>query len=284
MLPGVAALSLLLAGEATSNAALVTDDFSGTYPGGGTGWAEDWNYRHYRTTDPGSKAEYRSGNPLPGSDHYLSVRYNHNVSGSGGYSIVSRPFDTAVVNNLAAHTVSFDFRLDAATHWNHSGERFTVFAASQNVSRGNAYDATTTNTWGVSYDGAGGWTVIESDGAGGIRFVSPEVLFQSAADGSTVYNITLNIDPASQTFTVSISDGDRTENWANASFQFINPSATAGGEYLHFYAHTRLGVNMEYSVANLRIEQIPEPGVAALAGVTLVGLGLRGWLRKQRAE
>lgn len=284
LLPGIAAISLFLGGIDISNAALVTDDFSGSYPGGGLGWTEDWNYRHYRTTDPDSKAQYRSGSPLPGNDYYLSVRYNHNISGSGPYSIISRPFDTAIINNLAAHTVSFDFRLDSATHWNNAAERFVVFAASQAVTKNAAYENTATNTWGISYDGANGWTMVEGDGAGGVRYVAPSVQFQSAADGSTVYNITLNIDPASQTFTVSISDGDRTENWSNQAFNFINPTATASGEYLHFYVNTRTGVNMEYSVAGLRVEQIPEPGAVALAGVPLLGLGLRRWLRRRRSE
>ena len=274
----------LFAFGADSVAATISDNFSGTYPGGGSGWAGDWNYRHFRTTSPDSKAEYRNINPLPGSDNYLNVRYNYNVSGSGGYSAVSRPFDTTVVDNQQAHKVSFDFRLDFVTHWDNSRERIAFFASSQAVSRSAAYNATTTNTWGLSYDGANGWTVIESDGAGGIRFVSPTVQFQSAADASTVYSIALNIDPTSRSFTVSISDGDRTENWNNASFSFINPAATASGNHLQFYAESRTGVQTEYSLANLRVEQIPEPGAAALAGITVAGLGLRGWLQKNKAQ
>jgi hypothetical protein len=278
------ALSALFALGTSGIAAVISDNFSGTYPGGGSGWAGDWNYRHYRTTAPDSKAEYRNINPLPGSDNYLNVRYNYNVDSSGGYSIVSRPFDTTVVDNQQAHKVSFDFRLDFATHWNNEAERIAFFAASQAVSRNAAYNATTTNTWGLSYDGANGWTVIESDGAGGIRFVSPSVQFQSAANASTVYSITLNIDPTSRSFTVSITDGDRTENWDNTAFNFINPAATASGNHLHFYAHSRRGVQTEYSLANLHVDQIPEPSTTALAGITVAGLGLRGWFQKSKAQ
>lgn len=282
----VAAAALALSTTALM-AAAVTDDFSGTYPGGGSGWLNDWNYRHYRTTDPNSKAEYRDTNPLSGSDNYLAVRYNRNVSGSGGYSIISRAFDPLEVDNQQAHRITFDFRLDYATHWNHTGERIAFFAAAQNVSRSTPYaplnpTASSPATWGISYDGANGWTIIESDGAGGVRYTSPGVLFKSAADASTVYQIILDIDPDSKSYSVSISDGDRTEKWDDTLFNFVNPSATASGNFLHFYADTRNGVQVEYAVSGLRVEQIPEPGTAALVGVAAMGFGLRKLAKKNR--
>lgn len=266
----------LLAFSASSVAATVFDDFSGTYPGGGTGWKEEWNYRHRRTVSPNSKAESRNTNPLSGSDYYLSVRYEHELLGDQSYSIISRPFDANVVDNQAAHRVSFDFRLDFATHWNNAQEEIVIFASSVALARDKAYNATTTNTWGVKYNGASGWTVVESDGAGGIRDISPSALFKSAADASTVYSISIEINPVARTFMVSISDGDRTETWENAAFDFINPAATAGGEHLHFYANTRQGVNVEYAVANLQVQAIPEPGTTALLGLAVAGLGLSG--------
>ena len=253
-----------------AHGAVVTDDFTSGYPSGGSGWLTSWNTYTYRGP---TTATVENTHPFSSGGNYLHVNYTDNVNNSGGVSIVSRAFDPNAVSISAPETVSFNIRLDAATHWDSTNEILAVYAGSSSTTLRGSY-AALTNTWSLEYDGLNGWQVLSGDGSGSVLYTAASTPLLSAADGNTVYAVTVQVDPGTRKFTVSISDGTRTENWGNGAFSFIDPSATTAGNYLSFYSHVRYGVSIDYSVDNVAV--VPEASSLSLTVAGAIGIGLLG--------
>lgn len=248
----------------------VLDDFSSGTPNttntpgflqsGGNGWSQDWNLSVLRTTD--YSVNVSNSNPFPSGNNYLSIHHRRNVaSGANAHFILRREFDTAVVNDMQYHNVQFDVRLDSATHWLNTGtgEVLGFYAGATSPASREAY-LSPTNTWSLTYDGIEGWRVLYGDGNGGVAYSAPGTKLLSGADGNTTYSVSVHVHSETQQFSVSVSDGSRTETWDDQLFAFINPDST-GSNYLSFYNHVRNGVSISYSLDNITV--VPETGTVA---------------------
>jgi hypothetical protein len=273
-----AALCLFTA--ASSEAAIVANftDGNGTdtvdqYIGiAGGGWATDWSTNAEGLQGATKTSTVVNTNPLNGGGNYLSTT----VAGDGGQNsraTVSRTYDNAVVPLNAAHTISFDIRLDEANLANFTAtgdpsDYIQAFAHSAN----NQGEFSSGGTWlvrAVPNATGASWLLYagNKNGTGGL--VDSGVSFAA----NTVYRFVISLDPVNREYNVSING-----TYTSSTLGFRQNTTTANPN-LHFGARTSaVGETRTFSLDNVNIAAVPEPSVAMLGGIGLLAL-----LRRRRA-
>lgn len=261
----------------------ITDDFSSGNLSGGVGWLSEWTpFTNHSGSAYGPTSVFAdptvgvlSANPLKGGGNYLSV-VDYRGERGPSYSRQSRKFDKTVVDMAETHSVSFDFRLDRASTWSAmgTGDLFGLAASRAVLGGNNRITSRTDITWGVVYDAKNGWQALASDGAGGSTRIAPSSIFRDLV-GDSVFSVTINVFAKESKFSISVTDGNRVEDWGGMKFAFVAPdtSGLGAGDILNFFTQGAEGTWMSYSVDNVAVNAIPEPGAVALSVGTLGVLG-----------
>ncbi len=296
LLPAVT--GFLMAGALTSQAAIIAD-FSGgegttsanQYRGtAGEGWTAGWSFR----TGSGGSTETPSTTvikventaPLtPGGGNYLKVAYQRYIASGSNRAGVARPFATSGetgVDVTQAYTISFDFRVDSLTGWDLNTDQI-AFSSESTTTIGSFASTAPWALW-LRADEPG-WQVRNGNGAGGGSFLDFADIGLDTIEIGAVYSITVEMDPLAGKYDLTISVGNK----------IYRASQLNGGEWLGFggsgaqaaasnvlqFRATMSGVGDEvsWSMDNIRVASIPEPGSVALG---LGGLAGVFWMLRRR--
>jgi hypothetical protein len=246
------------------NSSSVVDAYTGTT---GLGWLSGWVENKGSAANISFSNSTGTSSQLSGGGTYLTVNVS-NASTSTDYGgAVTRPFDTAVVNNAAPYEVRCNFRGDSAIPQNASdtNSQYSVFGSSS--SSASQLDANT--TWGVGVTTASGATQWRY--YSGSTMVSTGITFVPG----TVYSLVISVDPAAKTYSFTIDDGATTyQSPAGISFR----NAVTGVNRVFFAAkddkdHTGA---MTFSLDSVSIDALsaapagwPEPIVPQINGTAL---------------
>jgi len=276
----VLACALTLTGSAMGG---VIDDFSSGDFAGGTGWNAPWAFRTYHsgpgqgsTASPDPTFSVTDATPINNGGNYFFIEDYIGERGSS-YTRQSRAFDTNIVDNTKTHTVSFDFRAWSDKWSSPNSQRlFGIVARYSELNEFTRPSARTDSSWGVVYDSEKGWQALVYNATSGANErIAPESIF--LLENDAVFHVTINVYAERNKFSLSITDGVRTEDWGGMEFDFMseNPSGTGGGNILTFFSETLTGNHMSYSIDNVAV--IPEGNTAAMAlgGFVLVAAAAR---------
>jgi len=224
------------------NSSTVADAYTGTTGGG---WLAGW-----RATDDSSTAfanTATTANPLNGSGSHLAATLNYNGTATFGSGAVGRKFDPAVVSSGSPYTVTFDLRLDSALA--NGSDKLVIFG---DVSSGYAFSTGAANTFcilGNYNSGSPTWYVLDGsrDGSGGTTSSTGIALTQG-----TVYHFTVNVDPATRSWTVLVDNGSA--SYQSPSLGFRAAPSADGGNAVYFGASVRSTTGaVAYSVDNVAV-------------------------------
>jgi hypothetical protein len=257
---------------ALSNAAL-TDNFdTGTYPTSGTGWSAGWIESENQgegVANARVDGTVTSTAPLNGGGSYLSVT-----------TLVSNP-STGIRRNIGGmsaspYTVTFDWRYDSDIGtFNNYNDRIHFGAASSA-----SYGTSDSFTWIIGVVGGNNGQTLYSarewyfyDGVS--TTTTAQNLFDPASmrmtgmmlESGVVYSLTVNVDPASQTYSATIDNG--TTKFSASGLNFRNQGTTNNASHL-LIGGSNIGVNhtLNWSLDSLNV--VPEPSsglLAVLSGV-----------------
>ncbi|PAW78903.1 MAG: hypothetical protein B9S32_05855 [Verrucomicrobia bacterium Tous-C9LFEB] len=263
--PGV--LLALLLGASQSSGAVLTLDFAdgnGTtsvdqYMGtAGSGWKGGWTTA---TTGSSSTNTVTNGTPLyTGGNNYLQASYI--ISATGQNERVTRQVDSTAINLSSLVTYSFTFRSDVSIGG--SGQYLAIVNAT-----GPTSGTGPSNTWEITADG-GGWKV------GGVALG-----FLGGGTG-TDYQFTINSDPISKTYNVTILNLNNLQSVTSVTANYRNALATTENTYLNFISTATgtalVGSTIGFSIDNISV--VPEPNsmaliVASCALFAILGKGRR---------
>lgn len=252
------------------------DGNSSTYPDGyggtaGGGWADGWKTGGNRFSTSATTGSVINTNPLNGGGNYLrftvaTTKALGNVGNSQGF--VQRQVNKSAIGFTDISqplTISFDFRPETTLT---SGQSYFMFGSTSN------YAGTgDPNTWGISGAGDAGSTWQFGAVKSGISIVT-----------GTVYHFTLEIDPATQSYFGTVSDGVSSFT-TEAAVLFRALGATNAGEWLNFgvklaNSGTAVDASASFSIDNLMI--IPEPSTVALL-TTAAGIAMVRMFRRRRS-
>jgi hypothetical protein len=252
---------------ALSSAAL-TDNFdTGTYPSSGTGWATGWIESENQgegVANARVDGTVTSTSPLNGGGSYLSVT-----------TLVSNS-ETGIRRNIGSmsaspYTLTFDWRYDSdIANFNSYGDRIHFGA-----STGSGFGSSASFTWIIGVVGGNN---------GGTPYNAKQWYFYNGSSTSdtdqntfslddmhmtgmmlqsgVVYSITVNVDPASQTYSATINNG--TTSYSASDLNFRNQGSTNNAANLIFGgANTGSGHNLNWSIDSINV--VPEPSSGLLA-------------------
>ncbi|RYD25219.1 MAG: hypothetical protein EOP87_24810, partial [Verrucomicrobiaceae bacterium] len=236
--------------------AALTDNFdTGTYPNSGTGWSAGW-------TQGASTGTVVSTDPLNGGGNYLSVTTGTTTSSNTG---ISRSIGAMAAS---PYTLTFNWRYDGNLANFVSYDDRIHFGASTAVDYGTnpnfswligvvGGDNTTNFSEGewYFYNGSSSTTTSEN------TFVPGDMRMTGLfLQSGVVYSFTVTVDPASQTYSASISDGSG--GFFNASgLNFRNQGATDGASNLLFGGATTGSPTADHALTWSidSISVVPEP-------------------------
>jgi hypothetical protein len=231
----------------------------------GNGWLGAWT----ATVPSGGTTTFSntvsSTTPLSAGGNYLSANLNvASGAAAGGYSgTVARKFDTTVVSNSAAYSLTFKVRLD--TSMANESDALNIFG-----DIGTGYVTTTggNNTWliaGYYNSGTPVWTFYDGNRAG----TSTRVVTDIALTKGLVYTFVVNVDPVNKNWTVAIDNG--TYVYQSNTLGFRNAATSTSGNTVYFGGEVRNTTStLGYSVDAVALA----PGVGGLPGVTTEPLNL----------
>ncbi len=292
---GLGLVSLALASFSTgASAQTIVANFTGgngntsvdQYVGiAGDGWSNAWasatSASGGTTGTAALSATVVNTSPLHSGGNYLSL----NMTASGDRT----QYNAAVYRNYTnygsvsvsqPYSITFDIRADSLVGFSAAGD-FVGFFGGTGTS-----NFTTNSTWciralGGVTSGKPSFTWLAYDGGrDGGSYAAANLVVIGGGEGlafsiDTIYSFTIDVDPATGSYDVSVTDGLTTVASSNLGFR----SAEA------FWAGTRIGFggqvnsasdSMSLSIDNIAI--IPEPSTAAL----LLGASLAGFLFRRR--
>jgi len=252
-------------------AATIVENFNaGTFPGSAsdTGWANAWS-------GGGGTSGLSSANPINSSGSYYSF-----VSGSANvnYSI-RRQLDSSIFNSTTPYTISWDYRLDSDISLFSGADHRINFGSSANLNDSGS-NASTGWLVGVKAQGYGGsalngyWFFYDhanpSSGLDGPYNESNMSSTGILMEQGKVYSFTLEVDPASKTYSASITvDGDPASTVTQTGLNFRNQTSNQSHLNLYMGQFTTANEGFASSLDNLTINAVPEPGRALLAFVSM---------------
>ncbi len=262
-------------GSNTSPETSVVDAFSGK---AGLGWDTAWETRTYGTGALGSAQVLATG-AIWGGDNHLTVTPSNNGT-STGVSLARSYESFGLVSLNKPITISFQFAIDnlgtflsTASNEIFIGENGTNSAnrtsgsswvlqafggsnTNQSPGKGSAYSTARQGQWNLGTSANG--------------FVPTGILLQQ----NVMYTFTLDINPTTYDYTVSLSNGITTFQSGLLDFH----SNQVLGRYIVFGEQYATGQGATYSFGNLSI--IPEPTGIGLAAIGLTLLGTVGYRRR----
>lgn len=209
----------------------------------GAGWLDAW-----RTTSSGGAFAntVQSASPLKGGGNYLAANFNISGTAVTGTGAAGRKFDTRLVNDTLPHTMKFDLRLDTALA--NGSDKVLVFG---DVGSGYAFSTGATNTFvilGQYNNGSPLWYVQDGNRAGGGTTISTGL----GMTQGTVYSFTVNVDPASRSWTVGIDNG--VTQYQSGTLGFRSSGTGEAGNSVYFGAAVRNTTGtVGFSLDNLQI-------------------------------
>jgi hypothetical protein len=239
---------------ADGNGTLSVDQYAGK---AGNGWAAGWTIGKSQTAI-GFTGTVTDDTPLysNGGNYLKASMTSLGESATGAQQAgVRRRIDSSVIDLTSAFSYSFYFRAD--DDWSGNSAQYMIFSNSSAAS-GTSNDST--------------WAVISSaqaDSKWTFRDGSDNVVSTMAVTAGTTYLFTINTNPATRSYTVSIFNGTTTYDSPSLAWR---SSATTEAEFLHFVVKDTTqttAATMGFSLDHLTIEQadapvVPEPMTTAL--------------------
>jgi len=266
-------VALALAIQSQAGAVVVaSDDFSSGGLSGGVGWLNNWTGT---ATNPANPVTSNVSPLKAGSGDYLSV-VPTSISGPVSHA-VSRQFSSSVA--LAPYTVTFDWRMDTPlTNFTTFDDRVHIGASQGNINSNNTF------SWLVGVAAAdsssnfvpdGNWYVYNyttNDAFSGANLVDTGIKLASLV----TYSFVVDVNPGSKNYTVRIVGSDGS-SYTSGNLTFRNNSTIAATNTLVFGSVTGGTTdNTTFSIDNVTIDGVPEPGSVMLLGAAaIVGLGRR---------
>ncbi len=212
------------AGWATTSAGVIRADFpdgGGTalpdqVPGiAGNGWTGSWSTGNLSSS--GIAAEFRDSSPLtPTSAGYLHVSaVTTNADVGYGRNFIATN-GTSGVDGTKPVRFEFSLRLDAAnSSLNSASDHLTIQGNANTVSS----SATSTFLIRVMGGSSPQWQIYHGNRDGGAYSAARLVSSGMPALPGTTYRFTIDADPASRSYTTTISDGSTTKTVSNLGFR-----------------------------------------------------------------
>lgn len=293
-----AAAGFLLAGSFTIQAAIIAnfsdgegtilaDQFKGK---AGEGWTAGWNSRNGSNGTTTFVVE--NTHPLvSGGGNYLKIGYKRTGAGDSNRAGAARPFATSGalgVDTTKAYTISFDFRIDTLTGWSDSSDQIAF--SSESTTSIAAFSGSAPWALWLRADKPG-WQVRNGNGTGGGSYLDFGEIGLDTITIGAIYSITIEMDPLAQKYDLTISVDDKVYRASTLNngqwLGFGGTGAQATASNVLQFRSTMGGVGDEviWSMDNIRVAPVPEPGSVALGLVGLIGIfrvlrGRRGRLRE----
>jgi hypothetical protein len=244
------------------------DQYTGSTGGG---WDTTW-----ATSGTASTVSVINTNPISGGGNYLSVG-NTNTTGDAP---IFRSFDGAASGQLitSPYRVSYSLRVDTLGNFNNTNDYISL---SDNTTTGGAGTNSTflIRAYGATTGTATGGVWAFHNGTQNGTFSTN--LFQSstmAVTAGVTYSFTIDVNPLTRTYDVSIYDGSTTVSATGLGFR---KSANTGADYLNFTTKNDVASASDsiiYSLDNIAVGAIPEPSTYA----AILGLGVLGFTALRR--
>jgi len=204
----------------------------------GSGWLAGWNPIDSSSVLSGTVT---GASPINQGGNYLSASLAiSGTTSNTGMGAMGRKFDRAIVSSTTPYTVKFDLRPESQL--TSSSDKILVFG---DVSSGYVFSTGTGNTFciqGVYNSGSPTWLVTNSGSA---------VNTGMAMTQGSVYGFTVNVDPASRSYTVAIASTGTTYQSGSMAFR---ASVSDGGNALYLGGIVRNTTGtITYSVDNISI-------------------------------
>jgi hypothetical protein len=204
---------------AGGNSTTVVDAYAGQ---AGDGWKTAWATAVTRTdvvatvVSPGDTgyAELKSGQGA-----YLSVTSTQNTADNTGLATVTRDYKTTATPGIdwsAKHTVKFTVRIDEnVSTFTEFDDRYLIFDSPTSRSGTSADSAWMVTAYGAegTYAGAdvvGEWSFFNGDRLGGDLDAARNVDTNVDIVTGGVYDFTIVVDPTTQSYDATVSDGTNT--------------------------------------------------------------------------
>lgn len=231
----------------------------------GGGWKDGWkSARATGTSQATYSVTVASTTPVySGGGNYMSASLTSSgVSGGAAQQAqISRQIDSAAINLSQAFSYSFYFRTED-TWTTANSAQYSIYSnptSAAGTSSGTSWSITSSPEVGSV------WTFGDGNGSGGVTAVNSTM----AVTAGTTYFFTINTNPVTETYTVSIVNTS-TEvtytsgllNWRNA-----NTASNVESEYLTFMLKdttTGSANTLGFSLDGISLSQVPEPSSFAL--------------------
>ena len=256
----VAANAAVVANFTDGNGSSLPDQYVGT---AGAGWTTAWT----STNSTVLTGNVTNASQLSGGGNYLSLAL---TQGTGGVTYINRTWSNTAVPYSGSLTLSWSFRLDSPmTSFNAQADVFHFYdglggGASFLIS---GFGATTGNAIGQTWAFYNG----NRDGAAwnGNNYVSTGISITTG----TVYTFSVSLDPATRSWTGTVSNG--TSSYTSSALGFRTSAYSANGTFILGMQESNTSKNLTASFDSLSI--VPEGQTWALAT-----FGLMLFLAKMR--
>ncbi len=245
----------------------LTDNFdTGIYPNSGTGWSAGWiesENQGMGTGNARADGTITSTSPLNGGGSYLSVT----TAVANAETGIRRSIGSM---SASPYTVSFDWRYDSnIANFNSYDDRIHFGATASAI-----HGTNDSFTWIIGVVGGNGTTNFSAREwyfYNGVSTTTTSLnVFTSnnmrmtgmMLESDVVYSITVNVDPASQTYSASISNG--TTSFSASGLNFRNQGTTNNASNL-VLGGSNTGTNHTLNWSIDSISVVPEPSSGLLA-------------------
>jgi hypothetical protein len=243
----------IMAGFDGGNGSTLPDQYEGT---AGAGWTGPWVHTLDTVPDnsSSSSATVLNTSQLNGGGNYLSLTTDND--NAPNFGVLQRGIDQGGSVPLdQVHTISLDIRLDTPVNNNVSVVVWNSYNAA-GLGSPNGFEIRAFNNGGMQ------WT---------FRDLNSRVNTGIALVQDTVYHLELTVDPTSNSYTGSITDGTTIYTTPGPfQFRYQTESATLPARQMDTLAfglrdNSGGGPTTTVSIDNIQI--IPEPGTLALLGL-----------------
>jgi len=288
----IAAAGVLLASAFADLNAQVVADFSGgtgtslpdQYVGKeGDGWTRSW-YSLMSSGNITLNGVVTDSNPLKSGGNYLQVTTGQ-TGGNGSQqntSLGRRYTNHGEVDTTKEHVISFDLRIDSWTIGSvNPGSQFIGIYGNTTASMGNNF--TSSSTWMIRvFAGETGnasaltWAAYDGNRDGGsyntgnLQDIGSGLAFRLGV----TYSFTIINNPITGSYKVTVADGETTVSTSEwLGYRTSNWGEDYSDDLWTVWHEQTLNQSdgATFSIDNIHINAIPEPGTLSLVGLVLVG-------------